>query len=62
MADVTITPDPDGPLQVDGPVTINDEQGNPIETTERTWLCRCGFSAKKPFCDGSHRRNGWTSG
>jgi CDGSH-type Zn-finger protein len=61
MSDVNITPDPNGPLEVTGLVTINDEAGNPIETTEKTWLCRCGFSAKKPFCDGSHRREGWVS-
>lgn len=61
MADVTITPSVDGPLEVNGLVTINDEEGNLIETTERTWLCRCGFSQNKPFCDGSHRKQGWKS-
>ena len=61
MADVTITPSVDGPLEVNGLVTINDEDGNVIETTERTWLCRCGFSQNKPFCDGSHRKQGWKS-
>lgn len=61
MADVTITPSVDGPLEVNGLVTINDEQGNLIETTERTWLCRCGYSQNKPFCDGSHRKQEWKS-
>ena len=61
MADVTITPSVDGPLEVNGLVSINDEQGNLIETTERTWLCRCGHSQNKPFCDGSHRKQEWKS-
>jgi CDGSH iron-sulfur domain-containing protein 3 len=61
MADVTITPSVDGPLEVNGLVTINDEHGNLIETTERTWLCRCGYSQNKPFCDGSHRKQEWKS-
>jgi CDGSH-type Zn-finger protein len=29
-----------------------------METKETIFLCRCGGSAKKPFCDGSHRRVG----
>jgi CDGSH-type Zn-finger protein len=61
MSDVTITPDPDGPLAVTGNVVITDADGTIIEETDKTWLCRCGFSENKPFCDGSHRRQGWTS-
>jgi CDGSH iron-sulfur domain-containing protein 3 len=61
MSNVTITPEANGPLEINGPVTIHDEAGNPIETTDRTWLCRCGFSENKPFCDGSHRRREWSS-
>jgi len=58
---VIITPDIDGPLHVTGPVTITAPDGTIIEETEQTWLCRCGHSKKKPFCDGSHRKEGWTS-
>lgn len=46
---------------------VSSERGEPLawETVERlevgrTYsLCRCGGSANKPFCDGSHRRNGF---
>ena len=41
---------------------VKDEDGNVIKEGEKVYLCRCGFSANKPFCDGSHKREGWTSG
>lgn len=44
-----------GPLRVKGPVTLVDADGTPYEVTRKTFfLCRCGASANKPFCDGSH--------
>jgi len=58
---VTITPLKDGPDQVTGPVTVLDEDGNVLKETDSVSLCRCGHSANKPFCDGSHKREGWTS-
>lgn len=58
---VTITPLTDGPLEVTGEVTIIDPDGAVIKETAKTYLCRCGMSANKPFCDGSHKREGWTS-
>jgi CDGSH-type Zn-finger protein len=51
-----------GPLVVLGPVTIVDLQGNaftPPAGKETIALCRCGHSASKPFCDGSHRSCGF---
>lgn len=51
---------PDGPLLVSGPCTIVHPDGR-AETRERTTaLCRCGHSANKPFCDGSHKGAGFT--
>ena len=57
---VTIVPYPDGPYLVRGPVQMCDQHGRPI-TLLRTpiALCRCGNSAIKPFCDGSHKTNGF---
>ncbi|NIM63909.1 MAG: CDGSH iron-sulfur domain-containing protein [Acidobacteria bacterium] len=48
-----------GPYLVTGAVPLRDAEGNPIEKTEPFALCRCGGSATKPFCDGSHKRLGF---
>lgn len=46
---------PGGPLLVKGSVSITLEDGT-IETKDQMCaLCRCGKSANKPYCDGSHR-------
>jgi CDGSH-type Zn-finger protein len=50
----------DGPLVVRGRFTIAAQDGQPIPAGRRTVaLCRCGRSAIKPFCDGSHARTGF---
>jgi CDGSH-type Zn-finger protein len=55
-----ITPYRDGPLLVRGPFTLVDQDGNEIEVHQKTVaLCRCGRSARKPFCDGMHKATGW---
>ena len=62
MADVVIRTRNNGPFVVDGPVTIVDAEGNkfPISGDKPSIaLCRCGHSAKKPFCDGSHKTSGF---
>jgi len=53
---VTITVTTDGPYEVVGPITLQDEDGNLIEVEagEPVYLCRCGGSTTKPFCDGTH--------
>lgn len=42
-------------------VTIVDAEGNALmaEPGRRIALCRCGGSSTKPFCDGTHRSNGF---
>jgi 3-phenylpropionate/trans-cinnamate dioxygenase ferredoxin subunit len=58
MSEVKITVSLDGSLKVEGPVTLTDHEGNELPTAEGRpfFLCRCGASTNKPFCDGSHSR------
>ena len=51
----------DGPLRVEGEIELVDMDGKRYGLGERTAisLCRCGHSASKPFCDGSHRNAGF---
>ncbi|MBO0883069.1 MAG: CDGSH iron-sulfur domain-containing protein [Mycobacterium sp.] len=58
----TISPYRDGPLIVRGPFRIVGPDGVEVECGRRTVaLCRCGRSARKPFCDGSHQRGRFTA-
>jgi CDGSH-type Zn-finger protein len=56
--ETTITERPNGPLYVRGRLKIRRQDGSVREET-RVALCRCGQSANKPFCDGTHRRIGF---
>jgi CDGSH-type Zn-finger protein len=49
---------PNGPLRVSGIFVVKDENGNIIPTSNEIFLCRCGGSGLKPFCDGSHQKIG----
>jgi CDGSH-type Zn-finger protein len=70
MGDTTITPKPNGPLVVAGPVRIVTPDGTQLPVPPRkdgspaqvVVLCRCGASGTKPFCDGSHKRIGFSDG
>jgi uncharacterized Fe-S cluster protein YjdI len=50
----------DGPIMVEGPCTIAKPDGTTEEKTKKTFLCRCGASSNKPYCDGSHKKVGFT--
>lgn len=56
-----IKPKPNGPLIVNGPVELCSGTGRAVTRAEQLFLCRCGGSANKPFCDGSHKRNGFSA-
>jgi CDGSH-type Zn-finger protein len=59
---VTITPYRDGPLIVRGDFRLLDTDGAEIDPGRRTVaLCRCGKSGIKPFCDGTHKRTGFSA-
>ncbi|HVC83185.1 MAG TPA: CDGSH iron-sulfur domain-containing protein [Chloroflexota bacterium] len=57
--EVTITPKMNGPYYIKGRIRVTLPDGQELETEEETWLCRCGGSANKPFCDGTHKRIGF---
>jgi CDGSH-type Zn-finger protein len=61
VPDVTITTVENGPYHVEGPITLVGPDGSPIETGDESWLCRCGGSATKPFCDGTHSKIGFAA-
>ena len=57
--ETTITPQENGPYHVRGPYRIVLSDGTEIDAGDETWLCRCGDSKTKPFCDGTHSRKGF---
>jgi len=61
MATTKITVNHNGPIKIEGDFEICDPQGQPFGLVGRTVisLCRCGHSANKPFCDGSHKTVGF---
>ncbi|MFZ1529067.1 MAG: CDGSH iron-sulfur domain-containing protein [Ferruginibacter sp.] len=57
MPSTKITIMPNGSARVEGDFEIVDKEGNLYDLggRELVSLCRCGLSANKPFCDGSHK-------
>ncbi len=45
---------------MEGDFELVDQDGNPIAVERSTiFLCRCGRSTNKPFCDGTHSKIGF---
>jgi CDGSH-type Zn-finger protein len=63
MASTKITVNNNGSIRVEGDFSIQDAEGKEFGLGGRTVisLCRCGHSANKPFCDGSHKAEGFAS-
>jgi 3-phenylpropionate/trans-cinnamate dioxygenase ferredoxin subunit len=60
MSEVRITATENGPYKVEGPIELVDHDGEPVRLERSTvFLCRCGGSQNKPFCDGTHSRIGF---
>jgi CDGSH-type Zn-finger protein len=55
MSETKITANDNGPLVINGEIELIDGAGNRIETKQATYLCRCGQSSNKPFCNGAHK-------
>lgn len=54
-----IEPIRNGPLHVSGNLEVITGTGKTVNRVTECWLCRCGQSANKPYCDGSHKRVGF---
>lgn len=50
-----------GPLLLQGNFEIQDVSGQQVYQSTKAALCRCGGSANKPFCDGTHKSNGFST-
>ena len=63
MSDFKVIVRNNGPYRLEGSITLCDQNGKEYGLAGRTVvsLCRCGHSANKPFCDGSHARTGFAS-
>jgi CDGSH-type Zn-finger protein len=64
MSDTKINIRDNGPYLVEGPFRLVDAEGNayPLDSSKPSIaLCRCGSSANRPFCDGSHKTCGFES-
>lgn len=55
----TITPTENGPYMVARGVPVTDARGERSQADAPVYLCRCGGSSTKPFCNGTHARNGF---
>lgn len=64
MSHVVVKVRENGPLLITGPVQVVDHLGNVFDLggKDSVALCRCGQSARKPFCDGTHRTCGFNGG
>jgi CDGSH-type Zn-finger protein/uncharacterized Fe-S cluster protein YjdI len=58
---LAVEPIRDGPLHVRGNLEVITGTGKTVNRVAEAWLCRCGQSAKKPYCDGTHKRVGFRS-
>ena len=50
-----------GPLLCTGEIEVFSAEGDTLYQGDNVALCRCGASANKPFCDGSHRESGFAA-
>ncbi len=60
MSETRIVTTHNGPYKVSGGVEVVDETGKAISDVGTSiYLCRCGASLNKPFCDGTHAKIGF---
>lgn len=59
MTESKINASDDGPYIISGAFTILDGAGQEFKIDDEVYLCRCGASKNKPFCDDSHLEAGF---
>jgi CDGSH-type Zn-finger protein len=59
--ELVLHPIANGPLRIDGWFELSTADGQRYVCGDKTWLCRCGASGNKPFCDGTHKKTGFTA-
>ena len=58
---VDVSPQRNGPLKVTGSVEVISGTGHTLNRASELYLCRCGNSKTKPYCDGSHKALGFVA-
>ena len=56
-----VEPTHNGPLHVTGDMELVSGTGRTLNRVTDAWLCRCGHSANKPYCDGTHAKIGFVA-
>jgi CDGSH-type Zn-finger protein/uncharacterized Fe-S cluster protein YjdI len=59
---LAVNPIKDGPLRMTGSLELVSGTGRTLNRLQETWLCRCGESNNKPYCDGTHKKIGFKTG
>ena len=59
---LALTPKKDGPLYFSGSLELVSGTGRTVNRMQEAWLCRCGESQNKPYCDGTHKKIGFRAG
>jgi CDGSH-type Zn-finger protein/uncharacterized Fe-S cluster protein YjdI len=58
---LNVEPTPNGSLKVTGNLEVVSGTGRTVNKVTQVWLCRCGQSQNKPYCDGSHKPAGFVA-
>lgn len=56
---VTVSPQPNGPLKIEGRLEVSSGTGRNVSRIKKAYFCRCGQSGNKPYCDGTHKTVGF---
>jgi CDGSH-type Zn-finger protein len=61
LAPLNLEPQANGPVKATGPLVVLNDSGQETDRTMQAFLCRCGQSARQPYCDGAHKKAGFVA-